>query len=710
MEHLDGADEARETYARLSQNWDGDSELLEAAVVLAVRAHHGQRRKSGDPYVTHPLAVAEMVHEWGMDSASVIAGLLHDVVEDTGVDLAEIRGVFGEEVAVLVDGLTKLDGVKFVDTAAGVDAHAAANLQKLLLAVADDPRVLVVKLADRLHNVKTLKALSESKSSRVARETLDVHAPLARRLGMAHVAADLEDRCFEVLYPNRYSELSRQVSARTAMSAEEVSDVQSRVLLALTDNGIEAEVTSRRKHLWSVYEKMVIKHRALDQIHDLVGVRILVQNISECYTALGVVHNIFQPVPGRFKDWLATPKSNMYQSLHTTVLSESGLPIEMQIRTAEMHQRSEWGLASHWRYKHDDILPRDSATWLRRLAEVTGRSSPSLDPTAFLEHVREELGDDDLYCFTPRGDAIGLPVGSSCVDFAYAVHTEIGNRCIGARVNGKLVPLATKLRLGDRVEVITGSSKGPQREWLDFTVSSRARSRIKQAVDKNAPATLDEDGLRALSAELEAIGVPQRMLRSDVLESVAEAEGCSGTEELLSKIASGNLRASAVAKSVAGVGRPAERDRGAEADGFHVRVEGLRGGVVRPAKCCHPVYGDAIVGFIVNRKAVEVHRAGCAGAVSPLDSWRAVEVSWEGRNTGVVVEVRVDAIDRDGLLADVARTFSTLEAQIVSSSTAIGRDMIARERFSIRLADLTQLDIVLEALLKVDGVYSAWRS
>lgn len=710
MEHLDGADEARAAYERLSLKWVGDDELLEAAVVLAVRAHHGQWRKSGDPYVTHPLAVAEMVSEWGMDSESIIAGLLHDVVEDTGVDLAEIRAVFGEEVAALVDGLTKLDGVKFIDTAAGVDAHAAANLQKLLLAVADDPRVLVVKLADRLHNVQTLKALSESKSGRVARETLDVHAPLARRLGMAHVAAELEDRCFEVLYPKRYLELSRQVSDRAAMSAEEVSGIQSRVLQALTDNGIEAEVTSRRKHLWSVYEKMVVKHRSLDQIHDLVGVRILVQDVSECYTALGIVHNIFQPVPGRFKDWLATPKTNMYQSLHTTVLSDSGLPIEVQIRTAGMHQRSEWGLAAHWRYKHDDVLPRDSATWLRRLAEVTGKSSSSLDPTAFLAHVREELGDDDLYCFTPRGDAIGLPVGASCVDFAYAVHTEVGNHCVGARVNGKLVPLATTLRLGDRVEIITGTSKGPQREWLDFVVSSRARSRIKQAVDKNAVSTRDEDALRAISAELETLGVPQRMLRADVLESVADAEGCSSTEELLAKVVSGNLKAAAVAKSLAGVGRPAERDRGMEADGFHVRVEGLRGGVVRPAKCCHPVHGDAIVGFVVNRKAVEVHRSGCAGAVEPSGNWRAVEVSWEGRSTGVIVEVRVDAIDRDGLLADVARTFSELEAPIVSSSTAIGRDMIARERFSVRLADLAQLDAVLEALLKVDGVYSAWRS
>lgn len=710
MQHLDGAEEARAVYERLFSDWNGDVEMLEAAVVLAVRAHHGQRRKSGDPYVTHPLAVAEMVHEWGMDSDSVIAGLLHDVVEDTGVDLAEIKDVFGEEVASIVDGLTKLDGVKFVETAAGVDAQAAANLQKLLLAVADDPRVLVVKLADRLHNVQTLSALSETKSSRVARETLDVHAPLAHRLGMAHVAAELEDRCFEVLYPNRYLELSRQVAAKAELSAEEVRDLKDRVLSALEENNIKAEVTSRRKHLWSVYEKMVVKQRSLDQIHDLVGVRILVQDVTECYLALGVVHNIFQPVPGRFKDWLATPKTNMYQSLHTTVLSDSGLPVEIQIRTVGMHQRSEWGLAAHWRYKHDEVLPRDSATWLRRLAEVTGRTDQSLDPTAFLEHVRAELGGDDLYCFTPRGDAIALPVGSSCVDFAYAVHTEVGNHCVGARVNGKLVPLATTLRLGDRVEVITGKSKGPQREWLDFVVSNRARSRIKQAIDKHAPATRDEEALRALSAELEVLGVPQRMLRSDVLGSVAVAEGCSDAEELLSKVASGNLKAAAVAKRLAGVGRPAERERSLDADGFHVNVEGFRGSVVRQAKCCHPVHGDEIVGFVVNRKAVEVHRAGCAGAVEPLRNWRAVEVSWEGRSTGVIVEVRVDAIDRDGLLADVALTFSSHGAQIVASSTAIGRDMIARERFSVRLADLAQLEDLLAALLSVDGVYSAWRS
>jgi GTP pyrophosphokinase len=710
-ETFDGSAEAEQAALELRAAFVKDPEALSAALQLCVRAHHGQRRKSGEPYVTHPLSVGLILREWGMDEASIIAGLLHDVVEDTPVTLQEIREEFGYEISTLVDGLTKLDGVKLVESAAGVDALAAQNLQKLLLAVSEDPRVLVVKLADRLHNIRTLGALPAAKAARIARETMDVHAPLAQRLGMSSVAGELEDLCFEVLYPERCAELKRQIEQRLQGTRADIDEVREKIVQGLNSHAIDAEVSARFKHLWSVYEKMVVKHRSLDQIYDLVGVRVLVDSVPECYSVLGVVHVLFQPVPGRFKDWLAAPKLNMYQSLHTTVLTSDGLPVEVQIRTRDMHQRAEWGVAAHWRYKFEDELPRDPVGLLRRLGEVAAERESGLDPRAFMEHLRAELGGEDLYCFTPKGDVVALPGGSTCVDFAYGVHTEVGHTCVGARVNGRLVPLATELSVGDRVEIITSREAIPKREWLSFVVSSRARSRIRQRIERQSSVESTLQVPASLTSALAELGVPQRVMRAGDLAAIATELGCKGVEELLERVEQGAIDAAWLAHRLTGVAQSAEPAPAPdEAQGDHIAVEGLYGAHTRIAKCCKPVVGDRIVGFLVQRKTVEIHRDGCAETVKPSASWRAVEVAWDGNGSEVVVEIKIDAIDREGLLADVCRTIADAHIAIVSSSTATGRDMIARERFRVRLADLWQLEGLLEALRQIDGVYAAERA
>lgn len=718
---FDGADDAVATLDRLCRLYEGEARRLAAAVELAGSSHHGQRRKSGDPYITHPLAVAEIVAEWRMDAASVVAALLHDVVEDTDVTLDLVTETFGPEIAALVDGLTKLDGVKLVGNTDQIDAHAAANLQKLLLAVADDPRVLIVKLADRLHNIRTLGALPAPKAARIARETMDVHAPLAHRLGMAGVTAELEDLCFEVLHPLRYRELRRQVLSRLDAGRFRLEKVRFAVEEQLRDADVDATVTARTKHLWSVYEKMVVKQRPLEEIYDLAGLRVIVHDVPACYAALGVIHNQYQPIAGRFKDWVAAPKfNNMYQSLHTTVIADGGTPVEVQIRTQAMHHRAEWGVAAHWRYKEDGAGIGDAAEWLKRTFADDGAGvDATQSPTAYLEHVRANLAGDEIYCFTPRGDVISLPLNSSCIDFAYAVHTEVGHHCTGAKVNGRIVPLATTLRTGDRVEIVTASGSSPKEDWLSVVRSGRARSRIRHwLLHEPKDEEQLERGRAALSEAFTALGVPQRFIRPDALESVATLNEFNGAHALLAAIGSGHCTADRIARQMAGVAEPDtprneagderknRRHKSKAADTLPVAAEGLSGIRSRTAGCCRPVHGDHIVGYVIDG-VLEVHRAVCTKAPQQR---LAVEVTWVGQSTVVYVELRVEAIDRDGLLADVTTAIAAQGAAIVASNTATGKDMVARERFTLRLGDVSLMDSVLAAVLAVDGVFAAQRT
>ena len=679
-------------------------ELVANALAMAAGAHAGQTRKSGDPYITHPIQVAQIVRSWGMDIESVCAALLHDVVEDTEITLFQVEEQFGPVIAKLVDGLTKLDGVKLVGEESHVDAKAAANLQKLLLAISEDPRVLVVKLADRLHNIRTLDALSHNKATRIAKETMDVHAPLAQRLGMTQVANELEDLCFQALYPLRYKELKSQVAEKLRTGAFEIDQVCVSITESLLAHGFRARVQGRTKHLWSVYEKMVTKHRALEDIYDLAGVRVVLDDTSDCYAALGVIHALYQPVPGRFKDWVASPKFNMYQSIHTTVVAD-GRVLEVQIRTNGMHQRAEWGVAAHWRYK---LASEDSGTGL--LARLHSVDEPG--PLRYLEHIKSELGGSQVYCFTPRGDVLALEYGSTCVDFAYAVHTGIGDRCTGARVNGRLTSLDTVLSHGDRVEIITAKDAKPALEWLSFVASSKARSRIRRETVAHKDRDTAAEGRSLLFEALAKMGVPQRVIRPDGLERVSRVLGFDGRESLMKALGEGATDASAVANLLVGVKEPltpvARDESRVEYEQF-LAVDNEPGTRIVLGRCCQVVHGDAVVGFRTSKGNVVAHRSGCAGAGSDARKYSNVELSWTGEVKTVRVEVSIEAIDRAGLLADVARVITENQVRIVASSTDTGSDMIAREKFQLQLSDLAQLSGLLVALQDVDGVFSVNR-
>jgi GTP pyrophosphokinase len=676
---------------------------LRDAIDLAIKAHEGQHRKTGDPYVTHPIAVASIVSEWGLDRDSVVSAVLHDVVEDTPVSLGDIKGLFGESVSNIVDGLTKLDGIKLVEGVEPVDAKSAANLQKLLLSMSAEPRVLIVKLADRLHNIRTLDGLEEEKARRVARETMDVHAQLARKLGMTHVATELEDECFKTLYPARYRELRTQTKNRMALGRERLERVIQDTRAALDVAGIKAVVTGRRKHLWSVYEKMITKQRSLEDIYDLVGLRVIVQKEAECYLALGVIHALYTPVPGRFKDWIASPKFNMYQSLHTTVLADRDT-MEVQIRTLGMHEVAEWGIAAHWSYKSGE---NPEAAWLGRL------DGDISNPLSYLEHVKSELGRDEVYCFTPRGDVMALASGSTCVDFAYAVHTEVGNRCRGAKVNSVLVPLSHVLKNGDRVEIVTGGDGTPLKEWLSFAVSSKARSKIRTQTTSDRERHAVSDGRSQLAEAVGRLGVPQRVLRPDGMERAAKHMGFPSRDDLLRAIGRDEADADAAAKIIAGVTSPVApvgRDEENNNLSEHVAVEGSLSWVVIRSRCCKPVTGDRIVGLVVGVETAEIHRDGCSIYKRDGDESRFVEVSWLGDSAAQRVEITIEAIDRDGLLSEVAGVISGRKIPIVASNTDTGNDMIARERFLIKVGDISQLNSLLDAIRDVKGVFDARRS
>jgi GTP pyrophosphokinase len=696
-----------------------DPALFKAALELADSAHTGQTRRSGEPYVTHPVAVARLVAEWGMDDASICAAVLHDVVEDTDVTIEQLEATFAgfdaevvSDIVFLVGGLTKLDGLKLVADA-DPDEKQAASLQKLLVAIAADARVLVVKVADRLHNIRTLGYLRADKARRIARETMDVYSPLAARLGMAHAAGELDDLCFAVLFPERHAELERLVAERAGERNDWINDVTAGLQSALAEHHVAADVTGRAKRLWSVYEKMVHKGRTFDQVLDLVGIRIIVDDVASCYSALGVVHGLFAPVPGRFKDWIATPRYNLYQSLHTTVVTATGAPLEVQIRTAEMHQRAEWGVAAHWRYKTEGHTAKPQ--WVQRLEQV---SDTATDAASFLEQITKELASDEVLCFTPKGEVVALPAGSTPVDFAYAVHTDVGHSCSGGKVNGKLVSLTTRLRTGDRVEIITDREGGPNREWLTTAASTRARSRIKQWFAREVKRESSEAGKSAVAKELAARGVPGRIVRFDALEVVADALGFENAEELLAAVGQGRVSASDVAERLVPTAvtknvETAVEVHNAPSGQAPVVVEGVDGVPVRLARCCAPVRGDSIVGYVAARsgeRVVSVHRTDCADSVRLTAERRPVEVHWHGGRDRAAAAVSVMSLDRPGLLSDVARAITQGGGEIQSSSSSVGQDMVSRQRFDVAVCDLEGLAAILVKIRAVSGVFSAERA
>ncbi|MEV5334438.1 GTP pyrophosphokinase [Streptomyces werraensis] len=712
---------------------------IEKAYQVAERWHRGQKRKSGDPYITHPLAVTTILAELGMDPATLMAGLLHDTVEDTEYGLEDLRRDFGDVVALLVDGVTKLDKVKFGEAA------QAETVRKMVVAMAKDPRVLVIKLADRLHNMRTMRYLKREKQEKKARETLEIYAPLAHRLGMNTIKWELEDLAFAILYPKMYDEIVRLVAERAPKRDEYLAIVTDEVQQDLRAARIKATVTGRPKHYYSVYQKMIVRGRDFAEIYDLVGIRVLVDTVRDCYAALGTVHARWNPVPGRFKDYIAMPKFNMYQSLHTTVIGPGGKPVELQIRTFDMHRRAEYGIAAHWKYKQEAVAgaskirtdaPKSSGkskddhlndmAWLRQLLDWQKETE---DPGEFLESLRFDLSRNEVFVFTPKGDVIALPAGATPVDFAYAVHTEVGHRTIGARVNGRLVPLESTLDNGDLVEVFTSKAAGagPSRDWLGFVKSPRARNKIRAWFSKERRDEAIEQGKDSIVRAMRKQNLPiQRILTGDSLVTLAHEMRYSDISALYAAIGEGHVSAqNIVQKLVQALGGEeaateeidesvpptrSRRKRRSSADPGVV-VKGVEDVWVKLARCCTPVPGDPIIGFVTRGSGVSVHRSDCVNVDSlSREPERILEVEWAPTQSSVfLVAIQVEALDRSRLLSDVTRVLSDQHVNILSAAVQTSRDRVATSRFTFEMGDPKHLGHVLKAVRGVEGVYDVYR-
>ncbi|WP_374106985.1 bifunctional (p)ppGpp synthetase/guanosine-3',5'-bis(diphosphate) 3'-pyrophosphohydrolase [Mumia sp. zg.B17] len=711
-----------------------DTAAIVRAYRIAAKMHRGQKRKSGDPYITHPLAVSTILAELGMTPPTIVAALLHDTVEDTPYTLDQLTKDFGEEVGQLVDGVTKLDKVRYGENA------EAETIRKMIVAMSRDIRVLIIKLADRLHNMRTLRYLRQDKQERKARETIEIYAPLAHRLGMNTIKWELEDLSFATLHPKVYDEIVRLVADRAPSREDFMSTVISQVNEDLKRSKIKATVTGRPKHYYSIYQKMIVRGRDFADIYDLVGIRVLVDSLTDCYAVLGVVHSRWNPVPGRFKDYIAMPKFNMYQSLHTTVIGPQGNAVELQIRTRQMHRRAEYGVAAHWKYKEDGAVKgaagapagkadgTDDLGWIRQLLEWQQENEESQD---FLESLRFDLSDQ-VYVYTPAGDVIGLPAGATPIDFAYSVHTEVGHATIGARVNGRLVSLESKLENGDVVEVFTSKAPGagPSRDWLDFVKSPRARNKIKQWFTKERRDEAVERGKDALTRQMRKEGLPlQRLLKHETLATVAKDLHLSDVTSLYAALGEGRVSPQNVVERVLAflggeegatedlaeavlVPDESTRRRRVRRGDPGVLVKGMDGSVaIKLARCCTPVPGDDIIGFVTRTQGVSVHRRSCTNATSLLkEQERLVDVEWAPSASSMfLVAIQVEALDRARLLSDLTRVLSDQHVNILSASLSTGRDRVAKSTFTFEMGDPAHLGHVLKAVRTVEGVFDVYR-
>lgn len=699
-----------------------DANEIVRAFQTADYLHRHQARKSGEQYITHPIAVAGMLADLGMTSSTIIAALLHDTVEDTDYDLEHLRSDFGDEVAGLVDGVTKLDKVKYGQ------ASAAETVRKMVVAMARDIRVLVIKLVDRQHNMRTLAYLPVDKQEQKARETLEIYAPLAHRLGMNNIKWELEDLSFASLYPKMFEEIARLVGQRAPARDESLKEIVHDVDQDLAENNVIAVVSGRPKHFYSIYQKMIVRGRDFDDIYDLLGVRILVDSVQDCYATLGIIHNRWSPVPGRFKDYIAMPKFTMYQSLHTTVIGPYGKPVEFQIRTHEMHRAAEFGVASHWRYKQDNVAGKtgpDDLGWVRQLLDWQRETE---DPGDFLDSLRDDLGASEVYVFTPKGEVMALPKGSTPIDFAYAVHTQVGDRCVGARINGKLAPLDSKLSNGDSVEIITNKSDsaGPSRDWINVVASARAKSKIKAWFSKERREEAIEQGKDSIVRAMKKQGVPLRLLTNSMLTALATESNYADVSALYAAVGEGHLGAQTVVTRLLaslggeeGLAEDASENilpsrvvrRRDEKPDAGITVIGADDTWVKLSRCCTPVPGDEVLGFVTRGSGISVHRTDCVNADQlKLQPERLIEVAWTpGASSVFLVNIQVEALDRSRLLSDVTRALSDQHVNILNASVTTTRDRVAISRFTFEMGDPSHLNQVLRAVRGIDGVYDVYR-
>jgi len=703
-----------------------DVSIMERAYVAAERAHRGQKRRSGEPYITHPVAVAQILADLGIGPKTLAAALLHDTVEDTEYSLDLLRRDFGDEIAMLVDGVTKLDKLKYGDSA------QAETVRKMVVAMSKDIRVLVIKLADRLHNARTWGFVPAESASRKAQETLEIYAPLAHRLGIQTIKWELEDLSFAVLYPKLYIEIENLVKQRTPQREEFVQQVIESVKDDLKASKIKGKVAGRPKQYYSIYQKMILRGREFDEIYDLVGIRVLVGSLRDCYAVLGSIHARWNPIPGRFKDYIATPKFNLYQSLHTTVIGPQGRAVEIQIRTDEMHQRAEFGVAAHWKYKErvngkgssSEMSDDGDMAWL---AHITDWQAETADPNEFLDSLRFEIGAKEVYVFTPQGKVIGLPAGATPVDFAYAVHTEVGHRTMGSKVNGRLIPLESTLNSGDVVEIFTSKNpdSGPSQGWLNFVKSPRARNKIKQWFTKERRDEAIEQGKDAIARAMRKQNLPlQKLMNQDSFNEVAAQMRYEDISALYAAVGEGHVSTQSVIEKVLGtLHTEAEtedvdipfsrkgRSKQLRNSDSGVLVRGAPDILVKLAKCCTPVPGDVIVGFVTRGSGVSVHKDDCHNVASLLtEPERMVDVEWAPTSSSIfLVQIQVEALDRAGLLSDVTRVLSESHVNILSASVSTSSDRLALSRFVFEMGDTTHLDAVLNAVRRIDAVYDVYR-
>ena len=699
-----------------------DVGLVEKAFVAAEKAHSEQLRKSGEPYISHPVAVAQILADLGIGATTIAAALLHDTVEDTPYSLEKLRSDFGDEVAMLVDGVTKLDKIKFGDSA------QAETVRKMVVAMSKDIRVLVIKLADRLHNARTWKFVPEESAKRKAQETLEIYAPLAHRLGISTVKLELEDLSFEILYPKVYEEIVNLVTQRTPMREQYLEEVIGAIEADLKAEKVKGKVAGRPKQYYSIYQKMVVRGREFDEIYDLVGIRVLVQSVRDCYAVLGAIHARWNPVPGRFKDYIAMPKFNLYQSLHTTVIGPEGRAVEIQIRTAEMDQRAQYGVAAHWMYKEQagksQATTQDDLVWLKHLSDWQAETQ---DPGEFLDALRFEIGAKEVYVFTPKGKVIGLPSGATAVDFAYAVHTEVGDRTIGAKVNGRISPLDSVLNSGDVVEVLTSKSldASPSKDWLNFVASPRARAKIKHHFSQERREDAIELGKENLTKAMRKLGLPlQQLMSSDSLAKLVGDLGLQDVSALYAALGEGQLSAQSIIDRLT-VSSSSEQESDTEFElpvatksprrvnegDSGVLVKGDGDVMVKLARCCTPVPGDKIMGFVTRGSGVSVHRDDCKNATAlKLETERLVDVSWAPSSKRMfLVQIQVEALDRSGLLSDVTRVLSEHHVNILSASVSTRTDRVALSRFVFEMGDPAALDHLLAAVKRIEAVYDVYR-
>ncbi|MDR7387623.1 MAG: bifunctional (p)ppGpp synthetase/guanosine-3',5'-bis(diphosphate) 3'-pyrophosphohydrolase [Armatimonadota bacterium] len=697
-----------------------DLDLLRRAYAFAVRAHEGQFRRSGEPYVMHSVAVAHILADLRMDTTTVAAALLHDVPEDTPQSLEEVRREFGDEIATLVDGVTKLGKIQWRSQ----EEKQAENLRKMFLAMASDVRIILIKLADRLHNLRTIDVMPPEHQRRKARETLEIYAPLAKRLGIGQLQNELEDRAFAILEPEAYREIMESLREAQAQQEEVLRTIQEELYRELNRAGIRVErqhITARPKHAYSIYRKMqrpAYQGQGIARIYDRLGVRVIVEDVKDCYAALGVVHSLWRPIPGEFDDYIANPKPSGYQSLHTTVIYR-GVPLEIQIRTHRMHQEAEYGIAAHWRYKEGKAGARDRAfeeklSWLRQLLEWHQEMQ---DAQEFMRSVKLDLFRNEVFVFTPKGDVVDLPSGATPVDFAYRIHTDVGHRCVGARVNGRLVPLSYRLHSGDIVEILTSkTSTGPSRDWLEFVVTSNARTKIRQWFRKQQREENVARGKEMLERELRRLGLLSTLLRADRVKEACEKLQVATEEDLYAALGNGDLTLLQVVHALGGPPAPASEPAAPQAQpatspARGLRVRGVDNVLMTLARCCMPLPGDDVVGYITRGRGVTIHRRDCRN----LDylrqhGERLLEVEWEPSPDGSYpVEIQVEALDRVGLLKDVLSAVADTRTNVLSVNAHVRRDKVGVIHLTVDIRNVGQLTAVLQRIGKLPDVYRVER-